>query len=83
MCADVRKLKDAGVDAVNVPDGPRAQSRMGALLTSVIVDTRLRFNAKIIESLGNWVWCIERQYATTGAGRRGPVIFPPSQPRPK
>ena len=34
MLADVRALKDAGVDAVNVPDGPRAQSRMGALLTS-------------------------------------------------
>src|SRR5438477_7196872 len=28
MITDVRKLKDAGVDAVNVPDGPRAQSRM-------------------------------------------------------
>src|SRR6185369_13759973 len=38
-----------------------------ALLTSVIVDTRLRFNAKIIESLGNWVWCMERRYATLGA----------------
>src|SRR6185436_10846982 len=33
MLTDVRKLKDANVDAVNVPDGPRAQSRMGALLT--------------------------------------------------
>jgi hypothetical protein len=30
-----------------------------ALLTSVIVDARLRFNAKIIESLGKWVWCME------------------------
>ena len=30
MLADVAQLKDAGVDAVNVPDGPRAQSRMGA-----------------------------------------------------
>jgi len=38
MIADVRKLKDAGVDAVNVPDGPRAQSRMGALLTSVLIE---------------------------------------------
>ena len=37
MIADVKKLKDAGVDAVNVPDGPRAQSRMGALLTSVLI----------------------------------------------
>jgi homocysteine S-methyltransferase len=41
MIADVRKLKDAGVDAVNVPDGPRAQSRMGALLTSVIIEQQV------------------------------------------
>ena len=30
-----RQLKAAGVDAVNVPDGPRAQSRMGALLSAL------------------------------------------------
>ena len=41
MLLDVKKLKDAGVDAVNVPDGPRAQSRMGALLTSVIVEQQV------------------------------------------
>jgi len=41
MLADVRKLKDAGVDAVNVPDGPRAQSRMGALLTSVLIEQQV------------------------------------------
>jgi methionine synthase / methylenetetrahydrofolate reductase(NADPH) len=41
MLTDVRKLKDAGVDAVNVPDGPRAQSRMGALLTSVIIEQQV------------------------------------------
>ena len=41
MVADVKKLKAAGVDAVNVPDGPRAQSRMGALLTSVIIEQQV------------------------------------------
>jgi methionine synthase / methylenetetrahydrofolate reductase(NADPH) len=41
MLTDVRKLKDAGVDAVNVPDGPRAQSRMGALLTSVLIEQQI------------------------------------------
>ncbi len=41
MLTDVRRLKDAGVDAVNVPDGPRAQSRMGALLTSVIIEQQV------------------------------------------
>jgi homocysteine S-methyltransferase len=41
MIADVTKLRDAGVDAVNVPDGPRAQSRMGALLTSLLIEQRV------------------------------------------
>jgi methionine synthase / methylenetetrahydrofolate reductase (NADH) len=38
MLDSVRALKRAGVDAVNVPDGPRAQSRMGALLTSLLIE---------------------------------------------
>jgi homocysteine S-methyltransferase len=37
MLSEVRKLKEAGVDAVNVPDGPRAQSRMSAIATSVLI----------------------------------------------
>lgn len=41
MLADVAALKRAGLDAVNVPDGPRAQSRMGALLTSVLIEQRV------------------------------------------
>jgi methionine synthase I (cobalamin-dependent)/5,10-methylenetetrahydrofolate reductase len=45
MLTDVRKLKDARVDAVNVPDGPRAQSRMGALLTSVILEQQVGIEA--------------------------------------
>jgi len=38
MLDSVRALRQAGVDAVNVPDGPRAQSRMGALLTSLLIE---------------------------------------------
>ncbi|MEO7084055.1 MAG: bifunctional homocysteine S-methyltransferase/methylenetetrahydrofolate reductase [Gemmatimonadaceae bacterium] len=38
MLSDTIRLKAAGVDAVNVPDGPRAQSRMGALMTSVLIE---------------------------------------------
>jgi homocysteine S-methyltransferase len=38
MIDSVRSLKRSGVDAVNVPDGPRAQSRMGALLTSLLIE---------------------------------------------
>ena len=41
MLRDVASLRDAGVDAVNVPDGPRAQSRMGALLTSVLIERQV------------------------------------------
>ena len=33
--------RTAGVDAVNVPDGPRAQSRMGALMTSVLIEQQV------------------------------------------
>ena len=41
MLADVGALKEAGVDAVNVPDGPRAQSRMGAVMTSLLIEQRV------------------------------------------
>jgi methionine synthase / methylenetetrahydrofolate reductase(NADPH) len=45
MLDGTRLLKDAGVDAVNVPDGPRAQFRMGALLTSVLIEQRVGIEA--------------------------------------
>ncbi|BAH37600.1 MAG TPA: bifunctional homocysteine S-methyltransferase/methylenetetrahydrofolate reductase [Gemmatimonas aurantiaca] len=35
---DAQALAKAGVDAINVPDGPRAQSRMGAIATSLIIE---------------------------------------------
>jgi methionine synthase I (cobalamin-dependent)/5,10-methylenetetrahydrofolate reductase len=38
LLESVRILREAGVDAVNVPDGPRAQSRMGALMTALLVE---------------------------------------------
>jgi homocysteine S-methyltransferase len=41
MLNDTGRLKAAGVDAVNVPDGPRAQSRMGALMTSVLIEQQV------------------------------------------
>jgi methionine synthase I (cobalamin-dependent)/5,10-methylenetetrahydrofolate reductase len=41
MLEGVRLLKDAGVDAVNVPDGPRAQSRMGVLAVSTLIEQRV------------------------------------------
>lgn len=41
MLRDVASLKLAGIDAVNVPDGPRAQSRMGAMLCSVLIEQQV------------------------------------------
>jgi homocysteine S-methyltransferase len=38
MLAQCRALKAAGVDAVNVPDGPRAQSRMGVLPSGILIE---------------------------------------------
>jgi len=41
LLADAATLRDAGVDAINVPDGPRAQSRMGAIMTSLLIEQRV------------------------------------------
>jgi len=35
-----KKLKAAGIDAINIPDGPRASARMSAILTSVMIEKR-------------------------------------------
>jgi homocysteine S-methyltransferase len=41
MLESVRLLKEADVDAVNVPDGPRAQSRMGVLAVSTLIEQQV------------------------------------------
>jgi methionine synthase / methylenetetrahydrofolate reductase(NADPH) len=41
MLEGVRLLKAAGIDGVNVPDGPRAQSRMGVLATSLLIQQQV------------------------------------------
>jgi len=41
----IRLLKDAGVDGVNIPDGPRAQTRMGAMATAVMVQKEIGIEA--------------------------------------
>lgn len=47
MFEQVRLLKAAGVDAVNVPDGPRAQSRMGALLSGLAIQREVGLEAVV------------------------------------
>src|SRR5256714_1920954 len=41
MIKSVHLIKDAGVDGVNVPDGPRAQNRMGAIAVAVLLQQRV------------------------------------------
>jgi methionine synthase / methylenetetrahydrofolate reductase(NADPH) len=47
MLDQCRTLKYAGVDAVNVPDGPRAQSRMGALLSGLMIEREVGLEAVV------------------------------------
>ncbi len=47
MFEQCRQLKAAGVDAVNVPDGPRAQSRMGALLSALMIEREVGLEAVV------------------------------------
>ncbi|MEZ5426091.1 MAG: bifunctional homocysteine S-methyltransferase/methylenetetrahydrofolate reductase [Pyrinomonadaceae bacterium] len=39
--SNISLLKEAGVDAVNIPDGPRAQTRMSAQATAILVEQKL------------------------------------------
>ena len=41
----IRLLKIAGVDAVNIPDGPRAQTRMSAQATALLVEREIGIEA--------------------------------------
>ena len=41
----IRLLKTVGVDGVNIPDGPRAQTRMGAMATALMVQREIGMEA--------------------------------------
>ncbi len=47
MLAQVETLKEAGVDAINVPDGPRARMKMSALATSFLIQDRVGLEALV------------------------------------
>src|SRR5256712_1010730 len=40
MVKSVQAIKEAGVNAVNVPDGPRAQNRKGAIAVAILLQQR-------------------------------------------
>ena len=45
LLTDAATLHLAGVDAINIPDGPRAQSRMGAVATALLIEQRVGIEA--------------------------------------
>ncbi|HVT04978.1 MAG TPA: bifunctional homocysteine S-methyltransferase/methylenetetrahydrofolate reductase [Thermoanaerobaculia bacterium] len=45
MLISVQKIREAGVDGVNVPDGPRAQNRMGAISVALLIQQRIGIEA--------------------------------------
>jgi homocysteine S-methyltransferase len=45
LVRDAGTLRRAGVDAINVPDGPRAQSRMGAIATALVIEQQVGLEA--------------------------------------
>lgn len=45
MLEQARVLAAAGVDAINIPDGPRAQSRMSALLSGLLIQRDIGIEA--------------------------------------
>ena len=45
MLKGIEAIRDAGVDGVNVPDGPRAQNRMGAIAVAVLIQQRVGIEA--------------------------------------
>ncbi|HEX7118707.1 MAG TPA: bifunctional homocysteine S-methyltransferase/methylenetetrahydrofolate reductase, partial [Longimicrobiales bacterium] len=47
MLAGVRLLAKAGIDGVNVPDGPRAQMRMSALATAALIEREVGIEAVV------------------------------------
>lgn len=45
LVANARALKEKGIDAVNVPDSPRAQAKMGAVAAAVVLQQRAGIEA--------------------------------------
>ncbi len=37
----VKECKDAGIDAINIPDGPRASSRISSLVTAIMIEREI------------------------------------------
>jgi methionine synthase / methylenetetrahydrofolate reductase(NADPH) len=83
MFAQVRQLKAAGVDAVNVPDGPRAQSRMGALLSALMIQREVGLEAMVHYACRdrNLLGMLSDLLGAAGAGIRNLLIITGDPPK--
>ncbi len=83
MFAQVRLLKAAGVDAVNVPDGPRAQSRMGALLSALMIQREVGLEAVVHYACRdrNLLGMLSDLLGAAGAGIRNLLIITGDPPK--
>ncbi len=41
LLENARQVKAAGIDAINIPDGPRASSRMSTIVTAIMIEQRV------------------------------------------
>lgn len=42
MLEKVKKCKEFGIDAINIPDGPRASSRISSMVTAIMIEKELQ-----------------------------------------
>jgi methionine synthase I (cobalamin-dependent)/5,10-methylenetetrahydrofolate reductase len=83
MYEQCRALKAAGVDAVNVPDGPRAQSRMGALISGILIEREVGLEAVVHYSCRdrNLLGMLSDLLAASAAGLRNLLLVTGDPPK--
>ncbi|MEO8448574.1 MAG: bifunctional homocysteine S-methyltransferase/methylenetetrahydrofolate reductase [Gemmatimonadota bacterium] len=83
MFDQCRALKAAGVDAVNVPDGPRAQSRMGALLSGLMIEREVGLESVVHYACRdrNLLGMLSDLLGAAGAGLRNLLIVTGDPPK--
>jgi homocysteine S-methyltransferase len=83
MFDQCRALKAAGIDAVNVPDGPRAQSRMGALLSALMIEREVGIETVIHYSCRdrNLLGMLSDLLGAAGAGLRNLLLVTGDPPK--
>ncbi|MGH7568292.1 MAG: bifunctional homocysteine S-methyltransferase/methylenetetrahydrofolate reductase [Gemmatimonadales bacterium] len=83
LVAQARALKDGRVDAVNILDGPRAQSRMGAIPAAIIIEREVGLETVIHYTCRdrNMLGMISDLLGAAAAGLRNVLIITGDPPR--